>query len=380
MKKRILIDATTVVEKVDGLSRYIINLLAHFPKEAFDKFDFSVLIIKGVQREELWKVLQQGNFKVIETEISPIGPKRDWGMFMFLRKNKNSFDLFHSTSNQYPLYLKGGVATVHDLTFRKYFDTPWWTFNMAVAYLNRVIKNSLIKSTAVIAVSNATKNDLLESYGSEFADKIQVIYEGWENFTTEDSSLNVHAENLDYKNYLFFLGTTRKHKNIKNLLKAFDIAIKRIPANIQLVLTGRTDYLDSEDQKVLEKINEQGTRVEFTGYVDNEALEYLFRNADAFIYPSLWEGFGIPILEAFSFNKPVLCSNTASLPEVAGDAGIYFDPYDPKSIADAIINFYEDESLRITCVEKGKQQLAKFSSAKAAQETIELYEKCLGKN
>ena len=378
MKKRILIDATTVVEKVDGLSRYIINLLAHFPKEAFDKFDFSVLIIKGVQREELWKVLQQGNFKVIETEISPIGPKRDWGMFMFLRKNKNSFDLFHSTSNQYPLYLKGGVATVHDLTFRKYFDTPWWTFNMAVAYLNRVIKNSLIKSTAVIAVSNATKNDLLESYGSEFADKIQVIYEGWENFTTEDSSLNVHAENLDYKNYLFFLGTTRKHKNIKNLLKAFDIAIKRIPANIQLVLTGRTDYLDSEDQKVLEKINEQGTRVEFTGYVDNEALEYLFRNADAFIYPSLWEGFGIPILEAFSFNKPVLCSNTASLPEVAGDAGIYFDPYDPKSIADAIINFYEDESLRITCVEKGKQQLAKFSSAKAAQETIELYEKCLG--
>lgn len=380
MKKRILIDATTVVEKVDGLSRYIINLLAHFPKEAFDKFDFSVLIIKGVQREELWKVLQQGNFKVIETEISPIGPKRDWGMFMFLRKNKNSFDLFHSTSNQYPLYLKGGVATVHDLTFRKYFDTPWWTFNMAVAYLNRVIKNSLIKSTAVIAVSNATKNDLLESYGSEFADKIQVIYEGWENFTTEDSSLNVHKENLDYKNYLFFLGTTRKHKNIKNLLKAFDIAIKRIPANIQLVLTGRTDYLDSEDQKVLEKINEQGTRVEFTGYVDNEALEYLFRNADAFIYPSLWEGFGIPILEAFSFNKPVLCSNTASLPEVAGDAGIYFDPYDPKSIADAIINFYEDESLRITCVEKGKQQLAKFSSAKAAQETIELYEKCLGKN
>ena len=378
MKKRILIDATTVVEKVDGLSRYIINLLAHFPKEAFDKFDFSVLIIKGVQREELWKVLQQGNFKVIETEISPIGPKRDWGMFMFLRKNKNSFDLFHSTSNQYPLYLKGGVATVHDLTFRKYFDTPWWTFNMAVAYLNRVIKNSLIKSTAVIAVSNATKNDLLESYGSEFADKIQVIYEGWENFTTEDSSLNVHAENLDYKNYLFFLGTTRKHKNIKNLLKAFDIAIKRIPANIQLVLTGRTDYLDSEDQKVLEKINEQGTRVEFTGYVDNEALEYLFRKADAFIYPSLWEGFGIPILEAFSFNKPVLCSNTASLPEVAGDAGIYFDPYDPESIADAIINFYEDESLRITCVEKGKQQLAKFSSAKAAQETIELYEKCLG--
>ena len=380
MKKRILIDATTVVEKVDGLSRYIINLLAHFPKEAFDKFDFSVLIIKGVQREELWKVLQQGNFKVIETEISPIGPKRDWGMFMFLRKNKNSFDLFHSTSNQYPLYLKGGVATVHDLTFRKYFDTPWWTFNMAVAYLNRVIKNSLIKSTAVIAVSNATKNDLLESYGSEFADKIQVIYEGWENFTTEDSSLNVHKENFDYKNYLFFLGTTRKHKNIKNLLKAFDIAIKKIPANIQLVLTGRTDYLDNEDQKVLEKINEQGTRVEFTGYVDNEALEYLFRNADAFIYPSLWEGFGIPILEAFSFNKPVLCSNTASLPEVAGDAGIYFDPYDPESIADAIINFYEDESLRITCVEKGKQQLAKFSSAKAAQETIELYEKCLGKN
>lgn len=377
MKKRILIDATTVVDKIDGLSRYIINLLAHFPEEAFDKFDFSVLIGKGVQREDLWEVLKKGIFEVIEAQISPIGPKRDWDMFWFLRKNKKSFDLFHSTSNQYPLYLKGGVATVHDITFRKYFDMPWWTFKMGRVYLNKVIKNSLIKSTAVIAVSNATKNDLLESYGSEFRDKIHVIYEGWEHFSKEDHPSNGQIENFNFKDYIFYVGTTRKHKNIKNLLKAFDISLNKIPSNIKLILTGRTDYLDKEDAKVIEKINGQGKRIIFTGYASNEAIAHLFSNADAFIFPSLSEGFGIPILEAFYFNTPVLCSNTTALPEVAGDAGIYFDPHDPESIADTIIDFYKDESKRITAIEKGKQQLAKFSSSKAALETIQLYEDCL---
>ncbi|SEI82101.1 Glycosyltransferase involved in cell wall bisynthesis [Dyadobacter sp. SG02] len=380
MKKRILIDATTVVEKIDGLSRYIINLLAHIPKEAFDKYDFSVLISKGVKREEFWKVLNEGNFKIIETDIAPIGPKRDWGMFWFLRKNQNTFDLFHSTSNQYPLYLKGGVATVHDLIFRKYLDTRWWTFNLAVAYLNRVLKNSLIKSSAVIAVSNATKQDLLDSYGKEFRDKIHVIYEGWEHSIAENGSPKALSDEFNFKNYIFFIGTTRKHKNIKNLLKAFDIALKKLPGHVQLVLTGRTDYLDKDDAAVVEKINEHGERVVFTGYVKDEALVSLFSNADAFIYPSLWEGFGIPILEAFYYNVPVLCSNTASLPEVAGDAGIYFDPYNPESIAEAIVGFYADESKRIAYIEKGKEQLAKFSSTKAAIETIELYEKCLSNN
>ncbi len=114
--------------------------------------------------------------------------------------------------------------------------------------------------------------------------------------------------------------------------------------------------------------------------MNDDALVSLFSNADAFIYPSLWEGFGIPILEAFYYNVPVLCSNTASLPEVAGDAGIYFDPYDPESIAEAIVGFYADETKRVTYIEKGKEQLAKFSSTKAAIETIELYEKCLSQN
>ncbi len=379
MKKRILIDATTVVEKIDGLSRYIINLLAHFPEDAFDKFDFSVLVREGVRREDLWKVLKEGNFKIVEAKIAAIGPKRDWDMFWFLRKYKKSFDLFHSTSNQYPLYLKGGVATIHDVTFRKFFDMPWWTFKMGRVYINTVIKNSLVKSTAVIAISNATKNDLLESYGEEFRDKIQVIYQGWEHFIA-DHSLKPHTENLNFKNYLLYVGATRKHKNIKNLLKAFEISLKNIPGNVQLVLSGRTNYLDEEDLKVVEKINERGERVVFTGYVSDEAITYLFRNADAFIFPSLSEGFGIPILEAFYFNKPVLCSNTTSLPEVAGEAGIYFDPYNPESIADAIVDFYKDDSKRIASIEKGKQQLAKFSSKKSAMETIQMYEKCLSKS
>ncbi|HMI77837.1 MAG TPA: hypothetical protein VK484_03545, partial [Ferruginibacter sp.] len=110
MKKKILIDATTVVEKKDGLSQYIISLLEHLPAGAFDTFDFLVLISKGNKRRELWDVLRTGKFRIIEANISPIGPKRDWDMFFFLKKHKHIFDLFHSTSNQYPLSLKNGIA------------------------------------------------------------------------------------------------------------------------------------------------------------------------------------------------------------------------------------------------------------------------------
>lgn len=377
MKKRILIDATTVVEKVDGLSQYIINLLTHFPVSAFEKFEFSVLINKGVQRKEIWDILNEGRFKIIETNIAPIGPRRDWDMFWFLRSHKKSFDLFHSTSNQYPLFLKKGIATVHDITFRKYFDMPWWTFQMATRYLNKVIRNSLKKAAAVIAVSHATKHDLLESYGSKFDKKIHVIHEGWEHFIQENRQLHVNVADFDFKDYIFYVGTTRKHKNMKNLLRAFSIALKDLPGNIKLVLSGSTDYLDKEDKLLINKINAASERLVFTGYVSNEALAYLFSKADAFIFPSLSEGFGIPILEAFYFNKPVLCSNITSLPEIAGEAAIYFDPFDPKGIAAAMLSFYGNESLKNALIEKGKKQLAKFSWKKTVAETISLYEQVL---
>jgi hypothetical protein len=128
MKKNILIDATTVTSQVDGLSHCIINLIKYLPAQSFDKFNYTVLINKGVKRKLLTELFYSTQINIIEAKIAPIGPKRDWDMFWFLLKYKKKFDLIHITSNNYPLALKNGVSTIHDITFKKYFDNPEYCY------------------------------------------------------------------------------------------------------------------------------------------------------------------------------------------------------------------------------------------------------------
>lgn len=375
MKKRILIDASTVISKIDGLSQYIINLIKHLPEESFDIFDYSVLVNKDLNRNALTDILKDQRFTIIEARIAPIGPQREWDMFWFLRKYKTKFDLFHSTSNQYPLYLKKGIATIHDITFRKYLNAPWYTFKTASFFLNLVIKNSLYRSVAVIAVSEFTKNDLVNKYqlNEKIQKKISVIYEGWEHLINSDDNEIVNTELFEFENYLFYVGTTRVHKNMKNLLKAFIIAANEINENISLVIVGNESYLDDDDKKSINAINEKYKRVFFTGFVSKKELDYLFTNCCAFIFPSLSEGFGIPVLEAFYFKKPLLCSNSTSLPEIAGNAALYFDPSNPEDIARSVITLYKDPAIGPGLVKKGEERLQLFSWKKTASQTVQLY-------
>jgi glycosyltransferase involved in cell wall biosynthesis len=380
MKKKILIDATTVIDKVDGLSTYIINLLRNLPVESFDIFDYMILVHTGPVRPELATLLLDSRFTVIKKRIAPIGPKREWDMLWFLKKYRKSFDLFHSTSNYYPMFLKGGIATVHDITFRKYFNAPWWSFNMAPRFLSFITRNALYRAKAVIAVSNFTKKDLSESFklSNKIKNKIEIIYEGWEHLQPEPGEAVINETPIQFENYLLYVGTTRLHKNMKNLLKALSIAKDSLPKQISIVVCGNASYLDLDDKKNIDLINGGGERVFFTGFVSKNVLEQLFRNADAFIFPSLSEGFGIPVLESFYFEKPLLCSNTTSLPEIAGDAALYFNPEDPANIAEAIVNFYKDASIGPALISKGNDRLKLFSWKKTAAETIALYKKILG--
>lgn len=378
MKKRILIDATTVIEKQDGLSQFIISILDHLPVATFEEFHFMVLVNRNLQRKELWKVLKKNKFEVIKANIAPIGPRRDWDMYWFLRKFKNRFDLFHSTSNQYPLFLKNGIATVHDITFKKYLDSKWWTFNMGSRYLNLVIKRALKNAAAVIAVSDYTRQDLVRNYKMDMATqaKIKVIYEGWEHLISHEADA-APGTLPQFNNYLFYVGTTRAHKNMKNLLRAFEMAAVQLPENIKLLISGNETYLDEADKKTIAAINKTAERIVFTGFVSKAVLEHLFKNAAAFIFPSLSEGFGIPVLESFYFNKPLLCANATSLPEIAGDAALYFDPEKPGNIAEVILYFFNNPHTANELVGKGAARLQLFSWRKTAEETVALYKTVL---
>jgi glycosyltransferase involved in cell wall biosynthesis len=381
MKKKILIDATSVTPRVDGLSNYIISLIKYLPSESFEEFEFTVLINKGLRKEEFTSFIRAGKFNVLEKKIASIGPKRDWNMFWFLLKYRNKFDLIHITSSNYPFALSKGVCTIHDITFKEYFDNPWYSFNQATTYMNAVIRNCLRKSAAVIAISNSTKDDLIKWYkvSEQERKKITVIYEGWEhlkNYNNDVCGNNFPSEN----NYIFYLGSLRKHKNISALLKAFRFAMDKIPEDKKLVISGDSKYLSQSDKQLVSEINKEKERVNFTGYLSNACVEKFFRNADAFIFPSLSEGFGIPIIEAFFYNVPLLCSNTTSFPEVAGNAAIYFDPHDAENISSAIINFYIDPSIAQILIDEGKKQLQNFSWVKTSQQTVDVYRACISKS
>ena len=377
MKKKVLIDATPVTSLVDGLSNYIINLIKYLPAESFDEFEYTILINKGLRRDEFTSFLTASNCKVLEKRIAPIGPKRDWNMFWFFLKHRKKFDVVHITSNNYPFILNKGIITIHDITFKRFFDNPKYTFNLATTYMNKVIGNSIKRSKAIIAISNSTKNELIKWYhlDEKYSEKIKVIYEGWEHVKEPDYNKNNITGFIapPQSNYIFYLGTFRIHKNISGLLAAFLLALDRIPANKKLAISGSGKNIKEKDLVIFKEINKNGERVFFTGYLPNASVEEYFKNADCYILPSLSEGFGLPVLEAFYYQTPVLCSNTTSLPEVAGDAALYFDPYNPQDIADAIIKFYTSPSLAAQLIETGNEQLKRFSWSKTAKETVEVY-------
>lgn len=378
-KFRILIDATTITDQKDGLSQYIISLIAHLPEEAKEVFEFIVLRNKKMRRKDLLDAIVLKNLQTIETSIAHIGPKRDWDFFWFLQKHKKQFDLFHSTSNQYPFFLKNGIATFHDITFKKYFNTSWKSLKLAPVYLNIVVKNAIRKSAAVIAVSESTKNDLISSYmlNTTIQNKITVIHEGWEH-CLEDHSRDIPVPLPALKQpYLFYVGSTRRHKNIFNLLKAFYLVTKQLQLPVNLVLCGNSNNIGDEEKKLISIINSHGERVIFKGFVSGAELKVLYHNSDAFIFPSIAEGFGIPILESFSYKKPLLCSNTSSFPEIAGNAAIYFDPFSVQDMARAIVFFYQNPGLRQELIEKGNKRLTHFSWKKTTLETVEVYQKAL---
>ncbi len=382
MKKRILIDASTVTSQIDGLSHYIINLIKYLPPQSFDKFEYSVVINKGLKRKALTDLFINPNIKVIEANIASIGPRRDWDMLWFLRKHKNDFDLIHITSSNYPFALKNGICTVHDITFKKYFDSPRFTFNLAPVYMDWVIRAALRNTRAIITVSESTKNELIKAYhlNVETSKKIHPVWHGgWEHLVHEiESADETCTEDLAASgNYLLYVGTHRKHKNISNLLLAFKYALPAIPGNKKLAIIGSEKYLKPADLDVIHDINANGTRVIFTGYLSQACVDKYFENADAFIFPSLSEGFGLGVIEAFYYNIPLLCSNITSLPEIAGDAALYFNPFDPADIAAEIIKFYGDNNIAKTLAEAGKERLKLFSWKKNAAATVAFYEQCL---
>lgn len=305
---------------------------------------------------------------------------------------KEKLDVFHSPAYTLPLSYRGkSIITVHDLAIYK---NPEWfpkKFLVGQSFSTKIlVPKSLKKATKIIAVSNNTKKDIEEIFKIN-SQKVEVIYEGVEfrNLPSKKESVcgiesEVCFEDLKIKyglndNYILFLGTIEPRKNITALVQAFRDLIfdnKNIEQKYQLIIAGARGW---KYKNVFKEIKECQKRVEargeikYIGYVPGREKFMLMKGAACFVFPSLYEGFGLPVLEALSLGVPTIISNRSSLPEIGGPAAILVDPEKISEISQALKKVLKDKNLREELGKRGVVWAEKFSWEKCAEETLRVY-------
>ena len=229
-------------------------------------------------------------------------------------------------------------------------------------------KFAIKDSDHIICVSKNTQKDLVRILDIDI-DKTSVVHLG--------HSLSVRKEknhDVNERPYLLYVGARDGYKNFSRFVEAY-AASPKIKNSFDIIMFGN-DVFTKDEVQIFEKLNIKMTNVKAVNGDDAKLANY-YRNASLFVYPSLYEGFGIPPLEAMGYGCPVVCSNTSSIPEVVGDAAILFDPYSLDSISNAIETVLTNNHLRSSLISRGFEQIQKFSWKKCADETLDVYKKVL---
>ncbi|MFQ6100789.1 MAG: glycosyltransferase family 4 protein [Anaerolineae bacterium] len=285
-------------------------------------------------------------------------------------------ELFHATEHLL-LPLRGipTVLTVHDLIFR---HLPAHHKPLNRWYLNAGLPFYCRRATHIIAISECTRRDLIAAYDVP-PEKVTVIYEAADSRFRPQPPETVAAVQARYglpERYLLFVGTIEPRKNLARLLGSFE-AVHAEGLTDGLVIVGRRGWLYGDFFARLERSPVRDAVI-FPGYVPDEHLPALYAGAQALALPSLYEGFGLPVLEAMACGTPVACSDTSSLPEVAGDAALLFNPNEVESITAALRRLLRDADLRTDLRRRGFEQAARFSWKRVAAETRAVYDRLLG--
>jgi len=300
-----------------------------------------------------------------------------WHLYLnYYFKNKRlDLDIIHSPENvTLFVKLKEGqkkVITVHDIM--PYIFNQYHHFLLRCSY-KLFLPKTLRTADKIIAVSHNTKRDIIK-YFKIPEEKIEVIHLGVnENYKPLPEEKVEYIKKKYSINYPFILytGGLAPNKNVERLIYAFCKLKRKLPT-YKLVITGMKRYKYKPIFKTIDKLNLQKDVI-FTGYVPEEDIPALYNAADLFVYPSLYEGFGLPPLEAMACGTPVITSNTSSLPEVVGDAGIMVDPYNVDGLAKAMYEVLTNDGLREELRKRGLERAKLFSWKKCAEEHLRVYE------
>ncbi len=368
---RICLNASPAVHHIAGLGRYTQELMTALL--AIDSQNEYVAFYNRPSEAQLDPFLD--GLPHLTTNL----PTKPWRMSAllahFVRISQDwlfpQIDLFHATDHLLPrLSRVRSVFTLHDLVFRFYPETHKLLNRW---FLTLMMPRFLQAADAVIAVSEWTKKDAIELYGLD-EDKVRVVYEGVNPMFRPASEDRISALRQKYgilKKFILSVGTIEPRKNLTSLLEAYR-SLKDHEPELQLVIVGKKGWLYEGFFRRLRELSLEDDVI-FPGFVPDEDLPPLYSAADLFVFPSLYEGFGLPVLEAMACGTPVVTSNASSLPEVTAEAALLVDPHDIGALIRAATAVLDSKELRGELRAKGPRQAAKFSWEKAARETLVVY-------
>ena len=373
---RIAIDYTAGIRQPAGIGVYARNLVNAMLAE--DKKNEYTLITSGrPTKEHTFPTASnvRGRSVFIPDRYLNILWYR-WRVPLYANFFTGSADIYHGLDFVIPPLLGKArkVVTVHDLAFLQHPETA---IPSLAAYLNKVVPESVAKADVVAAISHTTKQALIEHYQTP-AEKITVIPCGIAPYfkrITDPILLEAtrHKFGLN-RPFVLSVGTLEPRKNHLGLIKAFYEVQQSKENSAILAIAGGEGWLYEETLNTVKELKLED-KVRFLGRVSDLELILLYSLADVFAFPSFFEGFGIPPLEAMACGAPVITSNTSSLPEVTGDAAIHIDPHDTHALANAISLLLGDEQLRENLRQKGYVQAQKYTWSKSAHKTLSLYQK-----
>jgi glycosyltransferase involved in cell wall biosynthesis len=370
------VDYTAAYEQGGGIGRYVrelVTALAELDRET----DYRLFVARA-SRGAL-PPLPGPNFRWALSRLSPTWFARLWHRARLplpVERWVGPVALFHATDFVLPPTRRATrtLLTVHDLSFVR---TPDTTSPALKRYLDRVVPRSVRRADHVLADSQATKDDLIALYAVQ-PDKVTVLLSGVNaRFKPVGDSAALAAVRERYgigdTPFILSVGTVQPRKNYERLIRAFAVLPDQ---NVHLVIAGGRGWLQGPIYAVVDALSLR-ERVHFIGFADDADLPALYSAARCFAFPSLYEGFGLPVLEAMACGTPVVTSNVSSLVEVAGDATLLVDPLSVDDINQALARLLTDEPLRAQLIERGLGQAAQFTWERAARQLLKIYRRML---
>lgn len=370
---RIAVDAQTLLEPSAGITYYTQGITKSILK--LDRKNFYDLLLWRLFPKKILRMFGNGeNFAYCYQRFFPYKlfyKFHKWGIDLPLELFFGKHDLYFFPNFVIYPYLKGkSVVVVHDLTFEK---VPQYVAQRNVDFLKKFVPSSAARADQVVAVSEFTKRDLVSTYRVP-AEKVTVVYPGVDEKVfyprSEKEKDEVRKKYGITKPFVLYLGTLEPRKNVPAVIKAFAGLKNR--KDFQLVLAGKTGWLSEEIFRTVKDLG-LGEDVIFTGYVPDEDRPKLLSAAEVFVFPSFFEGFGMPVVEAQACGAPVVTSNTTSLPEAAGAGAGLVAPENIAEIKAAVERILTSEELRAQLKKKGIENARRFRWDNSARRILEIF-------